>query len=1261
MEKGKKKSGKLTVENLIESQDYLESLFNNAHAPTIVWDPDYTIVQFNQAFERLTGYLSNEVVGKRLDVLFPEASSEKSILIIEQTSGSESWEYVEIPILCKDGKIRITLFDSAKLYANNRKTVIATIAHGKDITERKITEQALREKEEKYRLIFEHSPLGLVYFDEKGFIIDCNSKIVQIIGSSRESLVGISMLNLPDKKLVSCVQKALNGSIGSYEDVYHSVTAKKSSWVRALFTPIDAGGGSIKGGIGIIEDISDRKRVEEALHKINQTMEAIIFASPDGIGTMTLNGKMQFMSDKLLKMYGFSVEERDDVIGRSAYDFIDPSYHQTLAENMRKLMTGESDHKVKHYLAVRKDKSRFYFEINYSILYNSLGKPTSIIFVERDVTERIKADEELIQAKRAADLILDTSLVPIAVTNKSMGVILRTNQAMADFHRISLEHIYEHKVTDAFVNVVRQKAIIFNAIKKKGQLKGHEMKLRRGGTGEEAWVLLSVHPIEYLGVKAFMASIIDISEIKKIQGELAEAKEKAEAATIAKSQFLATMSHEIRTPMNSIIGLSHMALKTAMDNKQLDYLIKIERSAYALLGIINEILDFSKIEAGRLNIEQTELDLEHVLDTVSNIVSQKAHEKGLEFSIRISHDVPVNLIGDPLRIGQILSNYCSNAIKFTETGEIVVSADLQEKLENKVKIRFAVRDTGIGLTEEQQKKMFQKFSQADSSTTRKFGGTGLGLAISKSLAELMGGEVGLDSTFGKGSTFFFTAIMEVQKVQKRDEYIPSADILGLNILIVDDNDTAREILKEALETFSFKATLAKSGEEAIDLVVNNKGHQFDLILMDWKMPGLNGIETSKIILQKNSIKTPTIIMVTAFGKDEIADKALEIGIKGFLIKPVSYSLLFDTIMEVLGKEVRTKRSRAEKGLKHKDALEKIKGAIILLVEDNEINQQVASELLELAGFVVEIAGNGKECLDKVLTNGIPSRYDIILMDLQMPVMDGYTATIELRKHPEYNDLPIVAMTADAMTGIKEKCISIGMVDFVAKPIEPDEVFGALVKWIKPGHRLPVEIPKQIDAEMDDPLPVFQHIDVEDGLDRIGGNKKLYMSLLEKFYEKNINMVEQIKTAIQNKDQELLVRLVHTIKGVAGNLGAIDLMGVAAEVEENLKKIENEPGDDEFAEFEIKLNLALSEISIWKNSKNKASMNNDNKAFDSNKFNKLVSELKGLIEDNDFRSGKKIDEILSLPGIGSYSSALKVVEIDIKNFDFDEAIQKLNEV
>jgi len=893
------------------------------------------------------------------------------------------------------------------------------------------------------------------------------------------------------------------------------------------------------------------------------------------------------------------------------------------------------------------------------------GQDQLLVKILSDSLSVALAKLALEEAKGSADRIIDSILIPTAVTRMADGTILRVNKAMMEFHQIEHKAFENMRSSEWFVNP-SESIKIDECLKRDDILTDYGVFFKRAGTGEVRECLVSFVPINYGGDRCLVSSIIDVTDQKKIQKELAEAKDTAESATLAKSQFLATMSHEIRTPMNAIIGLSHLALKTELNPKQLDYLVKIDRSAISLLGIINDILDFSKIEAGKLNIEKTEFDLEQVFDTVSNLVSQKAQEKGLEFSIRIAKEVPLNLIGDPLRIGQIITNYCSNSVKFTEKGDIVVTAEVEEQSGENIKLRFAVHDTGIGLTPEQQSKMFQSFSQADSSTTRKYGGTGLGLAISRKLAELMGGTTWVESEYGKGSTFYFNGVFQAQKEQKRNEYIPAVDLRGLKVLVCDDNETAREILKEALKTFSFIVSTADSGRNAIELFEREQEHPFDLILMDWMMPGMDGLEASRIILQKKAPKMPSVILVTAFGREEIAEKAHEVGIQGFLTKPVSYSTLFDTIMEVFGKEVRTKRAHVGKGMKYLEEMQKIKGARILLTEDNEINQQVASELIEGAGFIVEIAENGREAVEKVKYSGTPSKYDIVFMDLQMPIMDGYTATRTIREMTEFNGLPIVAMTADAMVGIEEKCKESGMQDFVTKPIDPDEVFGTLVKWIKPSKREIIiqKVEKAEDTVFESELPVFITIDVEDGLRRVGGNKKLFFSLLEKFHSKNQNVVNEIKEAVRENDQEKAVRLAHTVKGVAGNLGAIKLNKAAAFVEAELKKSMSGNMDELLREFGNELILVLNEINMWLGSRQQpqdTSIDSGEGELDMQSFTNQMLELKALVENSDFGSGKKLEEIMHMPGTARYKEELGEISKMIGDYEFDDALEILEKI
>jgi two-component system, sensor histidine kinase and response regulator len=548
-------------------------------------------------------------------------------------------------------------------------------------------------------------------------------------------------------------------------------------------------------------------------------------------------------------------------------------------------------------------------------------------------------------------------------------------------------------------------------------------------------------PLEVVG------SWSNIETRKAAEQAFLAAQSELEKANEAKSAFLANMSHEIRTPMNAVIGLSHLALKADPSPRQRDYLVKIRSSGQHLLGIINEILDFSKIEAGKLSVESIEFDLDKVLENVSNLISEKAEAKGLELIFDIEPSVvSTRLRGDPLRLGQILINFCNNAVKFTEEGEVVIRAQVLEDSGDSHLLAFSVSDSGIGMAEAQIGRLFQAFEQADTSTTRKYGGTGLGLAISKRLAELMGGDVGVTSELGKGSTFWFTARLGKGAVAPRPGLLRS-DLRGRRILIIDDNSSARAVLSNMLRNMTFVVDEAASGEEAIEMVrqAAKRSEPYEIIFVDWQMPRLDGIETSKRILALPDLSIPPhLVMVTAYGREDVMKQAVENGLENVLVKPVTSSTLFETIIAVFRAH---QEATGHDQIAPSFEIARTRGTRVLLVEDNEINQEVAIGLLEDAAIQVDLAENGEIAVRMAQEND----YDVVLMDMQMPVMDGIEATRAIRSDPRLQSLPIIAMTANAMAADREKCLKAGMNDHIGKPIDPDQLFSVLLRWAERGN------------------------------------------------------------------------------------------------------------------------------------------------------------------------------------------------------------------
>ena len=643
----------------------------------------------------------------------------------------------------------------------------------------------------------------------------------------------------------------------------------------------------------------------------------------------------------------------------------------------------------------------------------------------------------------------------------------------------------------------------------------------------------------------FIGVLQNISGIKKSEVELKAAKEEAEEASLAKSQFLANMSHEIRTPMNAIIGLTHLISQSDLNDFQKNYISKVESSSKILLRIINDILDFSKIEARKLEIENIKFNLDKVLENVSTLYTASATSKGIDINFDIGEGVPDVLKGDPLRLEQIISNLTTNAIKFTSQGEVNIAVRIADEIDDKVKLHFSVTDTGIGLTNEQIEILFAAFTQADNSMTRKYGGTGLGLTITKQLVNLMNGEIWVESEYGEGSTFHF--IIPFDKVSNiiSPSYERYPDLNGKKVLVIDHNKTSLMMLERMLRSFLLEVTALMDPFQAIELL---EKENFDLLFIDFNLPELSGVDLYKRLVVNTEIKVPKTIFVSTTGRESYYNQVNQLGVKNFLVKPINQSLMFDTIMDTLkGTTTRdvNKEYNDESTMKFQSLL---KDKLILLVEDNDINQLVAKDILEQAGIHVNIANNGEEAIKYVRAN----KFDAVLMDVQMPIMDGYNATEIIRKTYSTSELPIIAMTANALKGDREKSIESGMNDYISKPIDPEILFETLGKWLVGNSTQNSEKPlKKISNEE------VEVLDFNRTLIRLGNKQNFYYDLLNKYCDNYSKLVNDFSDMRMNKQYNKAKRFIHSLKSVTGNIGAMKLNKFIIHFEEQYESYDEE--------------------------------------------------------------------------------------------------------
>ncbi|MBF0428222.1 MAG: response regulator [Magnetococcales bacterium] len=771
---------------------------------------------------------------------------------------------------------------------------------------------------------------------------------------------------------------------------------------------------------------------------------------------------------------------------------------------------------------------------------------------------------------------------------------------------------------------------------------------------------IAISSIVSQGRPIYTAFMRDITSYKQVMLSLNAALGTAEDSFRAKDLFLANMSHEIRTPMNGVLGMIDLALGVELSDKARNFLSQAKSSSHILLRVINDILDYSKMEAGRLIMESVDFYLGDVLEDAINLFRQVAIDKDLELVVSAPPQSIGVLVGDRLRIQQVLVNLVGNAVKFTRAGDICLKAVLVEQTEEMVRIEFSIKDTGIGISDEQVSLLFTPFVQADSSVTRKFGGTGLGLTICKRLVEMMGGKIWVNSTPGKGSRFSFTVVLGRNHQTVPYSPIVPEDLKGLKTLVVEDNVEAQLVAMDMLQHLGMETTCVDSGEHCLETLklAADQGSPFDLILLDWQLPGLNGLAVAKVIMEWAT--RPKIIIMTAFGKEEIIQDANRQGVDACLIKPMTPSLLLDTILDVFGKTVTKIYDANLHGVERVEVIRRVGGAQVLLVEDNLINQHVAQEMLDSVGVVTTLANNGQEAI-QILSN---QKFELVFMDVQMPVMDGYKATRKLRSMEMFQDLPIIAMTAHALAGDRENCLAAGMNDYLPKPIDINQLFQILVKWINPQHN-PVNVSallakaaenQQSQMSMGD----WPGIQVQDALVRLGSSLDFYKTMWWDFMRDHQQVVEEIRTALfVVGDDEMGRSRAHTLKGVAGNLGARELSLAASALEQSIHaKMRHEWGGLleklERAMKQVKESVATLGQTVHSADELTTSMEN----VDREAVALHLTTMTAWLKKGNVKAGESLEPLHKLLVGTDLQVEVSKLERAMDQFAFDEAIHHL---
>ncbi|WP_172820649.1 ABC transporter substrate-binding protein [Cognaticolwellia beringensis] len=1103
----------------------------------------------------------------------------------------------------------------------------------------------LHQRERALWELYEHAPVAYATLDAQGMFIKHNCVFAQMFKRPRETFTSLNWQNFVAPAHYVHQIFHTKSHLLEYEiPVNISETQTIDTMMSAL--PVYDENEKLTEVRLTLIDVTQRNAAKAQF-------AALMESAPDAILMLDKYRVHNIVNSQVLTMFGY---DKSEIIGQKIELLLPEEAKLHIFEHILHELTPEKQ--LLELTGKRKDGSEFSAEVTVNAL--DIHNDRFIVAIIRDITDRKLHDAAVAEHILFQQALADTIPYPIFVKDPN-SKITNVNSAY--------EETFNVKRADVIGKTVLDLEYLPLADRKSYHAQDLEIIASMGMIRKEVSIVYAdglEHNIMYW-VKSFakadgsagglLGTFVDISEQKMAEKTLVHAKALAEDAVKAKSNFLANMSHEIRTPMNAIIGMSALALKTNLTPEQQNHITKVNLAAESLLGIVNDILDFSKIEANKLELESIPFSLNDILDNLSNMLVDKLNEKQTALIFDVENNVPLNLIGDPLRLSQILTNLGSNAAKFTEQGKIKVHVACINKHDEHVTLKFSVCDTGIGMSKPQQEKLFQSFSQADSSTTRKYGGTGLGLAICKRLVELLGGEIWLESEENIGSNFHFTVNFQSQSMKSINATSENTtSINDLNIALISNNEGAKPTVLRILQSFGFMVENFTSAAQALP-ELKQQTKVFDALIFDIKHSNDNKSTQDIALIRAAHAELPLLHILES--KQDNAPQVLEDGDKYSIIEqPINSSNLLDCLLIALGHE--HLRSRKYNLFSHESvpAINILQGAKILLVEDNEINQELATELLTSNGIEVVVTNNGQEAIERLNQE----HFDGVLMDCQMPIKDGYSTTRELRQNPQFIDLPIIAMTANVMAGDREKALAAGMNEHIGKPINPPELFVKLAQWVVLSH--PANLTHSRTLTDDSALlftnknstitmPEFDGIDRESGLAIAQNDHELYQRLLLKFKDNYADAMAPIEAAYASNNFAAIEQLAHTLKGVAGNIGAKQLYELCQELESNAALQAIKP--DMLTQCQLELSRTQQALAALKHPEP------TDVDFNISTCKNLIAQLKVDVENYDVAAIDTIHALLSMTQQQTYHQQLKNIMAKVEVYEFDDAAKQLKEI